>query len=110
THGAAKAMGFVITDEAIDQNAPCHQLHLGIKRAANRKAAFVELFLSVTLAEYTPDFFRKIAGGESVGREDPGIDTEWLGLGFIAILARDGTVFDHPVDDPVAPIDRPFAF
>src|SRR5208337_5224507 len=107
-HGTTEAMGLVITDKAIDQGAPCHQLHFRIECAANRKAAFIEFLFAVTIAEFPADLLGEKAGGESIGREYPRIDAERLGLGLFAILARDIAVLDHAVDHPIAPIDRPF--
>ena len=108
-HRATEAMGLVVADKAIDQGASCHQLHFGIERAANRKAALVELLFAVAIAEFPADFFGEKAGGESIGRENARIDAERLGLGLFAVLARDITVLDHAVDHPIAPLDRPFA-
>ena len=101
-------MRLVVADKAVDQGASCHQLHFRIKCAANRKTAFIEFLFAVTIAEFAADLLGEKAGGESIGRKDPGIDAELLGLGFLAVLAREIAVLDHPVDDPIAPLDCPF--
>ena len=75
---------------------------------ANRKTALIEFLFAVTIAEFAADLLGEKAGGECVGRQHPRIDAELLGLGFLAVLARDVAVLDHAVDDPIAPLDRPF--
>src|ERR1700730_9689164 len=105
-HWATKTMRFVIADEAVNQSAPCHQLHFGIEGTTYRENTLIELLLPVTLAERAPNLFGKEASGKGVWRKNPRIDAKWLGLGFLSILARDEAVFDHTVDNPVAAFDR----
>ena len=77
-HRAAIAMGFIITHQPIDQCFTRPELHLGVKRGANRKATLFQLGFAIAIQQIAAHLFGEIARDKARRVEHTRIDTKRL--------------------------------
>ncbi len=105
-HRSVEAPPLVVAQKPVLKRLARRNLQPRIQRGTHGKPALVKGLVAVFLDDLAAHFLGEEVGGEEVRAAAARLDAERLLLCLLAVSLGDVTIFDHPIDHPVAALDR----